>query len=232
VHFERVVARQAGERWEDVNYVPDVQPDGSVAGYFVMVEDITERKTAQTLVWRQANYDQLTGLPNRGMFIERLRHELSARGRWPQSMAILFIDLDGFKAVNDTHGHASGDLLLKQAAARMQRALRETDMVARLAGDEFTVLLAGVHGRPDAQRIAQGLLAALSAPFELDGREVSVSASAGISFAPEDSDDADELLKQADQAMYCAKRDGRCGLAFHRPATTVQPPREDTDVLA
>ena len=221
-HFERKVQGPGGERWEAVSYVPDLQRDGTSAGFFLMVDDITERKAAQALVWRQANYDQLTGLPNRGMFMERLRHELAAGARWPHGLAVLFIDLDGFKMVNDTWGHASGDGLLKEAARRMQGCVRTSDMVARLAGDEFTVLISGIQRREDVDHIARELTHSLSAPFALHGHPGSafVSASIGISCAPNDGNDADELVRNADQAMYAAKREGRGGFVHYARCLT------------
>jgi len=171
--------------------------------------DITKKKATEELIWRQANFDALTGLPNRRMFQERMRQEIRKAERSSLPMALVFIDLDGFKAVNDTFGHSMGDLLLKEAANRLSHCVRGTDVVSRLGGDEFTVIAGELSDSGDVQRIAQGILSSLAAPFLLGQETAHISASIGIALFPDDATDPEILLKNADQAMYFAKQHGR-----------------------
>lgn len=164
---------------------------------------------AERMVWQQANFDSLTRLPNRQMFQYRLEQEVFSSARNGDAFALLFIDLDEFKDVNDTIGHAQGDQLLKQAAQRLQACIRKTDLVARLGGDEFTVLLSGVKELAVVETIAEKILEALVQPFALSAQPSYVSASIGIACFPEDGDNPTELLRHADQAMYAAKAAGR-----------------------
>ncbi|MFC3376084.1 putative bifunctional diguanylate cyclase/phosphodiesterase [Rugamonas sp. CCM 8940] len=339
VYFERLV-RQAGvERWDGVTYVPDAQPDGSVRGLFLMVEDITERKkneesmklaalmyqnsaegmlvtdaegrilsvnpafsqisgyaeqevlgrrayeltsgrqdlsfftqvrqsigrtghwageiwhqhkngehylvslrfntvfdeqgqvfrlvalftditkkkASEELIWKQANFDALTGLPNRRMFHEHLRLEMKKTDRSHLPMALVFIDLDHFKEINDTLGHDKGDLLLKEVAGRLGQCVRGTDIVARLGGDEFTVILSELHNSSDVVRIAQEILKRMAAPFTLNEDIAHISSSIGITLYPDDGDSAETLIKNADQAMYAAKQQGRNRFNYFAP---------------
>jgi len=160
----------------------------------------------------RAHHDALTGLPNRPAFEEWMRHGLSYARRYGRSVAVLFIDLDGFKKVNDTFGHVCGDAVLREAGHRFQSALRESDIVARWGGDEFVAGLLEVGNRDDAARAASKLLQAVEGPFLVEGHEVSISASIGISVHPEDGAGLPELIRKADQAMYEGKREGRKGL--------------------
>ena len=171
--------------------------------------DITKKKATEELIWRQANFDALTGLSNRRMFQERMRQEMKKSDRAGLPMALVFIDLDGFKAVNDTLGHAMGDVLLKEVADRLSHCVRGTDTVSRLGGDEFTVILVELKDSTDVQRIAREILDNLAAPFKLGLEMVHISASIGIALYPDDATDPEILLKQADQAMYSAKQQGR-----------------------
>ena len=157
----------------------------------------------------QAHHDALTGLPNRVLLEDRLTQSLAQARRNQQQVALLFVDLDGFKGVNDTLGHAAGDTLLKQVAARLAWGVRASDTLARMGGDEFAVVLHDVRDTPSAMRVAEKLLEALSEPFALEGRELRISASIGLAFFPEDGADADTLLRHADVAMYRAKASGR-----------------------
>ncbi|MRV70803.1 EAL domain-containing protein [Duganella sp. FT92W] len=182
-----------------------------------LFSDITKKKASEELIWRQANFDTLTGLPNRRMFAERLRQEMKKSDRAQLPMALVFIDLDGFKEVNDTLGHDMGDVLLKQVADRLSHCVRGTDAVARLGGDEFTVILAELNDPPDVLRIAQEILKTMSAPIQLGPDIVHISASLGITFYPDDARDADTLLKNADQAMYTAKQQGRNRFNYFAP---------------
>ena len=183
--------------------------------YISLFSDITKYKKYEEDIWIQANYDSLTGLPNRSMCIEHLNYEISHEKFKCNQLALLFIDLDRFKNVNDTWGHSSGDQLLKQAAKRLKDCIRESDTVARLGGDEFVVILAGIKSKPDTKRIAENIIRALSAPFILSNstnlgtNEAVVSASIGITIAPTDGSDVEVLLKNADTAMYQAKGSGR-----------------------
>jgi diguanylate cyclase (GGDEF)-like protein len=156
-----------------------------------------------------AHHDPLTGLPNRRWLLERLREALRDADAAQRRVALLFIDLDGFKAVNDTHGHAIGDALLRAVAQRLRGRVRAGDTVCRLAGDEFVVLLPSIADREAASDVAALLRAALARPFALRGRVLRVGFSGGIAVAPEDGTRAEVLLERADAAMYEAKRRGR-----------------------
>ena len=180
--------------------------------------DITERKTADALVWQQAHFDALTGLPNRRLMRERLVQEIKKCRRNRLKLALLFIDLDHFKEVNDTLGHDRGDELLVEAARRIQRCLREVDTVARMGGDEFTVIVTGLSDEANLQGILPKLLYALSAPFQLGLDQVFVSASMGVTVYPTDTLEVEDLLKNADQALYVAKAAGRNRFSFFTAA--------------
>lgn len=183
--------------------------DGTVRRWVALLSDITEQKRTEELIWRQANFDALTALPNRRMFYERLQQELKKAHRTHSSVALLFIDLDHFKEVNDTLGHDAGDALLVEAAQRITHSVREVDTVARLGGDEFTVILSAVDNPQSVERVAQTLVQQLQRVFLLAGHEALVSASIGIALYPQDAGDAENILKNADRAMYESKRQGR-----------------------
>ncbi len=174
-----------------------------------LVLDITERKRAEALIWNQAHFDGLTQLPNRVMLQERLSQEIAKAQRNAHKLAVLFVDLDKFKEVNDTLGHAQGDQLLREAAQRIRTCVRASDTVARMGGDEFVVLLSELHDGRMASDVAQALNDQLKLPVELEGGEVVVSASIGISLYPDDAQSSEDLLKNADQAMYLSKTRGR-----------------------
>ena len=180
--------------------------------------DITERKRAEAQVWQQAHFDALTGLPNRRMMQERLAQELKKCRRDGLQLALLFIDLDHFKEVNDTLGHDRGDLLLTEAAQRIQDCLREVDTVARMGGDEFTVIVTDLADASHLQGILPKLLHTLSASFQLGLDQVFVSASIGVTVYPSDGLEIEDLLKNADQALYVAKGAGRNRFSFFTPA--------------
>ena len=183
--------------------------NGNTKQFMAVFSDITKRKQDEEKIWRQANYDGLTGLPNRNLFKDRLDQAMHAAHREGTLLALLFIDLDRFKWVNDTLGHAAGDLLLQEAAARLSHCVRETDTVARLGGDEFTVVLNEIHESAEVDRIAEKLLKALAEPFQLDGKEAFLSGSIGITLYPADAEGMERLLRNADTAMYSAKGAGR-----------------------
>lgn len=167
-----------------------------------------ERKRAEERLIYLAQYDHLTGLVNRTLFRDRLTQALARSKRKKQPVGLMLLDLDGFKAVNDTLGHDSGDQLLKAAADRLMSCVREVDTVARMGGDEFTVLLEGASGEQDIARVAERILEAIAQPLVLDGHAVSVTASIGITVYPFDDHGIDDLLKHADTAMYRAKGHG------------------------
>ena len=180
--------------------------------------DITSRKHSETLIWQQANFDALTGLPNRRMLRDRLVQDLKKCRREGSQLAILFIDLDHFKEVNDTLGHENGDLLLVEAASRIRACVRDTDTVARMGGDEFTVVLPELNGTASLQRIVQAILDAMETVFDLASERVFVSASIGITMYPADATEIENLFKNADQALYVAKDAGRNRFSFFTPA--------------
>ncbi|MDO8701870.1 MAG: EAL domain-containing protein [Undibacterium sp.] len=196
-----------------VEYDPQGQPLRMLGTHL----DITEKKKSEALIWQQANIDALTGLPNRRMFNDRLEHDLQRSRRTGLPLAVLFIDLDHFKIVNDTLGHAIGDALLVEAARRLQTCVRESDTVARLGGDEFTVSLPELHGNEHVETIAENIIERMSEPFTLGNEDVFLSASIGITLFPGDAENLDELLRHADQAMYCAKDSGRNRFSYFTP---------------
>ena len=176
-----------------------------------------ERKTAEDRLAHLAEFDTVTGLPNRHLFRDRLGQSLTQAQRNDRQVAVLFIDLDRFKIVNDTHGHAVGDILLKQVGTRLGSCVRSGDTVARLAGDEFAIVLSGLAKADDAGLVAQKVVQTLVAPFELEGHQTYISASVGVSVYPVDGDQVDTLLRNADTAMYRAKQQGRNGYQFYLP---------------
>ena len=199
--------------WENVSVVRD---EGGAAGHYVVAfSDISAMRRAEAQLNHLAHHDPLTGLPNRVLFNDRLDQTLARAQREEGRCAILFFDLDGFKVINDTLGHSSGDLLLQTLAARLKGGLRSNDTAARLGGDEFVVLLDRIAKSEDAARIAGKLLEALALPVELGAEPVGVSASVGISVYPDNGRNRDALLKAADTAMYNAKAQGRNRYCFY-----------------
>ncbi|OGT00970.1 MAG: hypothetical protein A3F73_02530 [Gallionellales bacterium RIFCSPLOWO2_12_FULL_59_22] len=173
------------------------------------IRDITLQKESEKLIWSQANFDILTGLPNRHMFLDRLTQDIKKAHRASLKTALLFIDLDKFKEVNDALGHSMGDILLKEAASRISGCVRETDTVARLGGDEFTVILAELDDTDSIDRVAENIRKHLAEPFQLGKETAYISSSIGITLYPDDATEVEELLKNADQAMYASKNAGR-----------------------
>ncbi len=193
--------------WQSINTI--FNADGSVYRHVALFSDITQKKASEEIIWKQANFDTLTGLPNRRMFYDRLAQEMKKSTRANLPLALMFIDLDRFKEVNDTLGHAQGDMLLVEAARRIKECVRASDTVARLGGDEFTVILSELDDIGSIERVAQHIISKLTRSFVLDQESVFVTASIGITLYPNDATLIEVLMKNADQAMYVAKNQGR-----------------------
>ncbi len=211
VTYQRVRTLPNGEaRHLEVKLLPHAGGQGRTLGCFCVTSDITEHKLAEQRMQHVAYHDNLTGLPNRLLFNDRLAQSIRFARRDNRKFALLFLDLDKFKQVNDTLGHDAGDELLQQVATRIRGELRESDTVARVGGDEFTVILPDVARREDAEIVAKKIVAALSAPLRLErqGRSVEIGTSIGVALFPSDAGDADALVDAADGAMYEAKQAG------------------------
>ena len=207
----RVLAETERHLESDVKRVPD--SDGRMR-LVVISRDVTERKEIEAYLLHEAFHDNLTGLPNRLLLRDRLAQALASRERAHPAIALLFIDLDGFKYINDTLGHSCGDRVLQDVAERLLRCVREGDTVARLGGDEFVVMLPDVRIIEDAAVVAAKIVETLSANCQIDGSALHVPPSIGIAVFPDDGDDVDALLRSADTAMYHAKRDGGARFCF------------------
>ncbi len=202
------VAREGWEpRWIHGDAVPLLDNDGSVEQVIFSFVDITERKDAEDALAHKALHDGLTGLPNRTLLMDRLEGAMALARRRGTHCALMLIDLDRFKDVNDTFGHQIGDIVLLETGARLTRVLRQSDTVGRLGGDEFSVLLPDVEGELGACQAAEKIVDVLDEPLYLEGELVDIDASIGISIFPEHGDDPDTLLRHADVAMYVAKRE-------------------------
>jgi diguanylate cyclase (GGDEF)-like protein/PAS domain S-box-containing protein len=189
--------------------LPLRREDGRIYALCGISTDITERKDIEEHMQHMAQYDALTHLPNRALFDDRLRQALAAAQRNGNRLALMFIDLDKFKPVNDTYGHGVGDLLLKEVALRIQDCLRESDTAARIGGDEFVILLPSIEAEGDAGIVGEKILYALNQPFGLAGHTLKISASIGVAVFPDHGGDEKMLVKSADTAMYHAKKNGR-----------------------
>jgi diguanylate cyclase len=183
---------------------------------WIVATRIVRRKMDRLRLFHMAHYDGLTGLPNRNLFYDRLEQTIMLSRRYKRTFALLYMDLDGFKAVNDTLGHDNGDLLLQVIASRLQGCVRASDTVARMGGDEFTVLLTTIAEPADAALVAGKIRDVLSKPMDLSGKEHQITVSIGISFFPEHGDDPDLLLKRADASMYDAKISGKNAFRFYK----------------
>lgn len=196
-------------RFVRTSYVPDIDGDGRVRGFFALTSDLTEMKMLELQLAAEARIDALTGLPNRKQFELHLEQALQRANRHRKALALGFLDIDHFKQINDRHGHAVGDLVLKEFALRLHRNLRQIDFAARLSGDEFTLVLEDLEGRRELLVVAEKLLASLTAPLDLpSAKTLAISSSIGFALAEPD-DDACTLLQRADAAMYEAKSAGR-----------------------
>ncbi|WFP52271.1 PAS domain S-box protein [Methylomonas sp. EFPC3] len=202
--------RKNGEiyhEWLVINSI--YNENGELERRVAMFSEITEQKHVEQAIWRQANFDPLTDLANRRMFQDRLNQEIKKSARDRTGLAVMLLDLDRFKEVNDTLGHGMGDVLLKEAAKRLLDCVRQADTVARLGGDEFTIILGELESQADTDRVAQAILHSLSEPFRLGDELAYISVSIGITLYPQDATAAEQLMKNADQAMYSAKQQGR-----------------------
>jgi diguanylate cyclase (GGDEF)-like protein/PAS domain S-box-containing protein len=207
--------RKNGEIYaESLTLTGIADDDGNMRYRVGLFSDVTEKKNTEQAVWLQANNDALTNLPNRRLFRDRLTQDIARAQRAKQQVALLFIDLDHFKQVNDVLGHDAGDALLIEASQRICECVRDSDTVARLGGDEFTVILYGGDCVSVAERVCEQMLARLTQPFQLGKEKAYISASIGITRYPDDARDIESLLKNADQAMYAAKEVGRNGYSW------------------
>ena len=212
----RLVRPDGSIRWMHDRAFPIRDAGGLVYRVAGIAEDITERKHAEERMLHLAHYDALTSLPNRVLCYDRLKQALAQARRNSWSVAVMFVDLDRFKNVNDTLGHAIGDTLLQQASERLSRCIRSGDTVGRYGGDEFIVILSNLDGAQDTTVVARKITEAFAAPFTLNGSQAYVTASIGIALYPGDSGDQDELVRDADTAMYRAKELGRNNFQFYR----------------
>ena len=208
--------RKNGEiypEWLSIGTVKNTHDE--IINYIALFSDITKRKEAEAHIERLAHYDSLTLLPNRALFADRLKHALLNGARHNKKSALLFLDLDKFKTVNDTLGHLVGDLLLQSVAKRLKSCVRESDTLCRQGGDEFMILLAEVGGVEDADKVARKIISAMSVPHQLGQHELVITFSIGISICPDDAADDETLIKHADDAMYRAKESGRNNYKFY-----------------
>lgn len=210
-HTDVAVFRTYANRMIPVEYTasPTHLPNGGFDGVVIVFKDITERKKIEEKLNYMAQYDALTGLGNRNLFNSALNNAITFSRHSHQTFALLFMDLDRFKQVNDTLGHNAGDQLLKEVARRISDCIRDTDILCRLGGDEFTIIINGKSVEQASLRISEKVIGALSRPFEIFGQELYVGASIGIVYYPGMGEDAHELIKNADMAMYQAKHEGR-----------------------
>ena len=210
-------SKQGREYWEDLQITPVKTTEGEVSNYVVVSEDISERKAVEETMRHLANYDPLTELPNRSLVDDRLQRALAAAKREKTNMALMYLDLDNFKPINDTLGHGVGDLLLKEVSGRMQNCVREADTVGRIGGDEFVVLLPKVDSDQDVTLVAEKIRHSLNQPFVIAGQDLLISSSIGVAIYPEHGIDEKTLVRNADTAMYFAKKGGRNTVRLFEP---------------
>ena len=213
LEFE-AIGLKGTRRWLESHAVPMTEENGERV-VLAVTRDVTERKRAQAQLAFLAQHDPLTGLPNRALYTDRLEQAMIEADRHQRLVGVVFLDLDRFKNVNDTLGHDAGDALLKAASERLIGAVRKGDTVARLSGDEFTLVLADMSHAEDAARVAQKILEVFEAPFHIGGRELYLTVSLGVTLYPTDGSNSQELLRNADIAMYRAKEAGRNSYAFY-----------------
>jgi len=201
--------------WEAASTSPIIDAHGEISHFVAVKENITDKKRLLEQLEQLASFDVLTGLSNRRMFLERLEQSVEVARRNGQHFALMYLDLDGFKQINDRCGHEAGDLVLKKTATRLREAVRKSDSVGRMGGDEFTVALSTLTHYEDASQVADKILEALRRPIILpDGTTGWIDASIGISVFPDDASNCDALMAAADDAMYEVKRNGKSGWRF------------------
>ncbi len=208
--------RKSGEiypKWLSITVVKNEQ--GEITNFIALFMDITERRASFERIQHLAHFDALTNLPNRTLLNQHIEQSMLTAKRNRNKMALLFLDLDGFKGVNDTLGHHTGDMLLREVSSRLKGCIRETDMVSRLGGDEFVVVMSAINKPEDAAQVAKKIIDAICMPFEVEGYEVNIGTSIGISIYPDDADNSDALKKFADAAMYEVKLAGKNNYRFH-----------------
>lgn len=204
----RILPANGRERWVWEQGSPVFSDDGALQAVEGFITDITETKRAEDRIKTMATFDSLTGLPNRTLFFDRFEKVLAYAIRYQHIIAVLFVDLDDFKSVNDDYGHQAGDSLLQDVASRLSGAIRASDTVARMGGDEFTFLLLDIQGREDASTVARKVIESVARPFKIGGSEANMTCSIGIAVFPADGQDDKTLLSRADTAMYRAKKAG------------------------
>lgn len=204
----RILPANGRERWVWEQGSPVFSDDGALQAVEGFITDITETKRAEDRIRTMGTFDGLTGLPNRVLFFDRIEKVLAYAQRYQHIVAVLFVDLDDFKSVNDNHGHQTGDTLLQDVASRLSSAIRASDTVARMGGDEFTFLLLDIQDKGDASIVARKVIESVARPFIIGASEVNITCSIGIAVFPADGQDEKTLLSRADTAMYRAKKAG------------------------
>lgn len=213
---EIVNRRKDGSLYTEATAIAPVKAeDGHISHFVAIKHDVTERKRLEVQLAHMAHFDDLTNLPNRALFFDRLRQALTHAKRNQTRFALLFVDLDGFKDVNDAHGHETGDALLRVAGQRLAACVRTSDTVARMGGDEFTVILQNVASGEDAGQVADKIIQTLDRPFDLAGNKCRIGASIGISLYPDHGEDVEILVSRADTAMYHVKHSGKNAFRFY-----------------
>ena len=215
-HFDTVHLRKDGkEIYVSLTMSPIKSAQGAIVGTSCIARDVTERTRMEETIKHQAQHDPLTDLPNRKLFMDFLALELAQARRNRRNLAVLFLDLDRFKQINDTLGHAAGDLLLQAVAQRLKRCVRESDTVARIGGDEFNVLMPDLTQSDDVGTVVRKIMGVFQSPFLLDNVEINATTSVGISMFPEDGDSCEDLVQKADSAMYVAKQSSGNSYQFY-----------------
>ncbi|MBI4763672.1 MAG: EAL domain-containing protein [Deltaproteobacteria bacterium] len=218
----KAVAKDGTIQFVEVSVLPLKNEEGKIVGFRGVGYDVTERKRAEERIQFLATHDALTGLPNRLLFGQLLKHAIQSAQRFKRQLALFFIDLDRFKMINDSLGHEAGDQLLQEIATRLRQVLREIDIVARLGGDEFVVLIEEVSKSHQVTKVARKILSAIIKPVVLGGQDYRITASIGISIYPKDAQDDQSLMKSADIAMYLAKEEGKNNYQFYTSAIKSQ----------
>ncbi len=213
VTYESRMAVGGKLRILETTYVPDLQPDGSVAGVYGLTHDLTRLKETEEKLTRLARVDSLTGIANRRMFVEALHQAIERSRRYGAGVALAYLDIDLFKKINDTHGHAVGDEVLKEFARRLESCVRATDLVARLSGDEFVIIIDELKSAADCRALAEKIAAAIRIPFHVGALQLHITTSVGVSLFGGGLETHEQLLANADNALYAAKRNGRDGVA-------------------